>query len=105
AALAVLVLLVHDDGAVLDLDAPVGRCGHAVERLALGPRVAPAGQVLAVEQRRETRLGLGSVLGAAGGAGKQAERKQCEDKRSEHFIFPLEEMWLNSRRSVWWAVW
>src|SRR5262249_49719469 len=49
AALAVLVLLMNEDDAVLDLDALVGGFGLAVQDFSLGAGIAPAGQILAVE--------------------------------------------------------
>src|SRR5262249_49752868 len=66
--LAVLVLLVDEDHAVLDLDALVGRLRLAAEVVLGGRQVFPAGQVLAVEQHDVA----GFVLEIVGGGGRQA---------------------------------
>src|SRR5262249_55079443 len=82
--------LVHDDGAVLDLDAAVRRRGLAVERPVL---VLPAGQVLAVEQAGVALLRLLRVVGlpaghAAGQAQRQPQRYQPAPLEAHHTALP-----------------
>src|SRR5262249_45225048 len=90
AAAAPVVLLVHDDGAVLDLDAAGPRRGLAVERPVL---VLPAGQVLAVEQAGVALLRLLRVVGlpaghAAGQAQRQPQRYQPAPLEAHHTTLP-----------------
>src|SRR5206468_122581 len=73
----------HDDDVILHLDPAVRRGGFAVHRLALLTRVAPAGQVLAVEEADE------AVLAAAGADGhyEEGQDRKC-DSSTRHVVIP-----------------